>query len=90
MYCPMQERLFDVSDAYRVHVCERTGLIAVANLKKQQFSSQVYKADSTVVQVRACQGFSLSTLSFIVAYQIIHLFKEQNMGMQWASARGFP
>jgi DNA-directed RNA polymerase II subunit RPB2 len=32
-------------------VCERSGLIAVANLKKQSFSSQVYKQDSNIVQV---------------------------------------
>ncbi len=51
-----QERLFDQSDAYRIHVCERSGLIAVANLKKQQFSSQIYKADSSVVQVRCWCG----------------------------------
>eukprot|EP00878_Enallax_costatus_P009529 GHUV01009957.1.p1 GENE.GHUV01009957.1~~GHUV01009957.1.p1 ORF type:complete len:1020 (+),score=255.55 GHUV01009957.1:227-3286(+) len=47
----LKERLFDVSDAYRVHVCEKSGLIAVANLKKQTFSSQVYKNDSSIVQV---------------------------------------
>jgi DNA-directed RNA polymerase II subunit RPB2 len=34
-----------------VHVCERTGLIAVANLRKQAFTSQVHKGDSSVVQV---------------------------------------
>lgn len=48
----LKERLFDQSDAYRVHVCERSGLIAVANLKKQQYSSQIYKNDSQIVQVR--------------------------------------
>lgn len=47
----LKERLFDQSDAYRVHVCERSGLIAVANLKKQQYSSQIYKNDSQIVQV---------------------------------------
>ncbi|KAI8471554.1 MAG: RNA polymerase II second largest subunit [Monoraphidium minutum] len=47
----LKERLFDVSDAYRVHVCERTGLIAVANLRKQAFHSQVHKSDSSIVQV---------------------------------------
>ncbi len=35
----------------RIHVCERTGLIAVADLKKQRFYSQVYPTDSNVVQV---------------------------------------
>eukprot|EP00775_Hariotina_reticulata_P004587 gene4587-4841_t len=47
----LKERLFDQSDAYRVHVCERSGLIAVANLKKQNFHSQIYKTDSSIVQV---------------------------------------
>ena len=32
-------------------MCERSGLIAVANLKKQQFSSQIYKGESNIVQV---------------------------------------
>lgn len=54
MFCSaafLKERLFDVSDAYRVHVCEKSGLIAVANLKKQTFSSQIYKNDSNIAQV---------------------------------------
>ncbi|KAJ3191549.1 DNA-dependent RNA polymerase II [Irineochytrium annulatum] len=33
----LKERLFDVSDAYRVHVCDICGLMAIANLKKNQF-----------------------------------------------------
>lgn len=32
-----QERLFDQSDAYRVHVCDICGLIAVANLRKNTY-----------------------------------------------------
>jgi DNA-directed RNA polymerase II subunit RPB2 len=48
----LKERLFDQSDAYRVHVCEKSGLIAVANLKKQNFYSQIHKTDSQIVQVR--------------------------------------
>jgi hypothetical protein len=51
LHSNLQERLFDQSDAYRVHVCEKSGLIAVANLKKQQFSSQVHKNESSIVQV---------------------------------------
>uniref|UniRef100_A0A7S0WZH0 DNA-directed RNA polymerase subunit beta n=1 Tax=Chlamydomonas leiostraca TaxID=1034604 RepID=A0A7S0WZH0_9CHLO len=46
----LKERLFDQSDAYRVHVCERSGLFAVANLKKQTFASRVDK-DAPVCQV---------------------------------------
>ncbi|CAD7697142.1 unnamed protein product [Ostreobium quekettii] len=47
----LKERLFDQSDAYRVHVCEKSGLIAVANLRKNHFYSQIYGNDSNVVQV---------------------------------------
>lgn len=47
----LKERLFDQSDAYRVHVCERSGLIAVANLKKQQFTSTIFKDGSNIYQV---------------------------------------
>ncbi len=54
----LKERLFDQSDAYRVHVCERSGLIAVANLKKNQYYSTIYKNDSNVVQVGRGRGCS--------------------------------
>lgn len=47
----LKERLFDQSDAYRVHVCEKSGLIAVANLRKNHFFSQIYGNDSSIVQV---------------------------------------
>eukprot|EP00210_Caulerpa_lentillifera_P005654 g5407.t1 len=47
----LKERLCDLSDAYRVHVCEKSGLFAVANLKKNQFHSQLYGNDSNVAQV---------------------------------------
>lgn len=47
----LKERLFDQSDAYRVHVCEKSGLMAIANLKRNQFVSQVHGNDSNVVQV---------------------------------------
>jgi DNA-directed RNA polymerase II subunit RPB2 len=33
----LKERLFEVSDAFRVHICDRCGLFAVANLKKNSF-----------------------------------------------------
>ncbi|KAJ3066659.1 DNA-dependent RNA polymerase II [Podochytrium sp. JEL0797] len=33
----LKERLFDVSDAYRIHVCDLCGLMAIANLKKNSF-----------------------------------------------------
>ena len=47
----LQERLFDVSDAYRVHVCSQCGLMAVANLRTQSFHCRACKTHDTVVQV---------------------------------------
>uniref|UniRef100_A0A7S0YCC4 DNA-directed RNA polymerase subunit beta n=1 Tax=Polytomella parva TaxID=51329 RepID=A0A7S0YCC4_9CHLO len=47
----LKERLFDVSDAYRIHVCENSGLIAIANLQKQSFESKLAKDNSGIVQV---------------------------------------
>ncbi|KAF9612408.1 hypothetical protein IFM89_039441 [Coptis chinensis] len=47
----LKERLFDQSDAYRVHVCERCGLIAIANLKKPTFECRRCKTRDGIVQV---------------------------------------
>ena len=47
----LKERLFDVSDPFRIHVCKRSGLMAVANLKKQLFRSLLHGSESEVVQV---------------------------------------
>ena len=49
----VQERLFDVSDAYRVHVCKDCGMLAVANLRTQTFTCRACKSYDSVVQVRS-------------------------------------
>jgi DNA-directed RNA polymerase II subunit RPB2 len=46
----LKERLFDQSDAYRVHVCESCGMIAVANMKKNMYYCTACK-NSNIVQV---------------------------------------
>jgi hypothetical protein len=53
---PPQERLFDQSDAYRVHVCEQCGLIAVANLKKNQFHCTACQTSTGIVQASRVMG----------------------------------
>ena len=50
----LRDRLFINSDAYRVHVCDKCGLIAVANLRKMSFECRGCKGKSDVSQVRFC------------------------------------
>ena len=48
----LKERLMDQSDAYRIHVCQTCGFIAVANLKNQTFECCKNPSERTkVVQV---------------------------------------
>ena len=47
----LKERLFDLSDKYRVHVCERCGLIASANLNTQKFKCLLCKNTDRIYQV---------------------------------------
>lgn len=50
----LKERLFDQSDAYKVHVCERCGLIAIGNLKKNSLNVKAVRT-----RLMSCQSFSL-------------------------------
>ncbi|KAL8665644.1 MAG: hypothetical protein Q9202_002148 [Teloschistes flavicans] len=48
----LRERLFEVSDAFRVHICDICGLMTpVANLKKNQFECRPCKNKSKISQV---------------------------------------
>ncbi|KAJ3253998.1 DNA-dependent RNA polymerase II [Boothiomyces macroporosus] len=47
----LKERLFDASDAYRIHVCDLCGLMAVAHLKKSAFECRACKNKTQISQI---------------------------------------
>jgi DNA-directed RNA polymerase II subunit RPB2 len=47
----MKERLMDQSDAYRVHVCDICGLLAIADLSKNVFECRSCNNRTAISQV---------------------------------------
>jgi DNA-directed RNA polymerase II subunit RPB2 len=47
----LKERLFEVSDAFRVHICDRCGLFATANLKRNSFWCHACNESSRISQI---------------------------------------
>eukprot|EP00931_Biecheleriopsis_adriatica_P087044 TRINITY_DN61565_c0_g1_i1.p1 TRINITY_DN61565_c0_g1~~TRINITY_DN61565_c0_g1_i1.p1 ORF type:complete len:1200 (+),score=230.54 TRINITY_DN61565_c0_g1_i1:151-3750(+) len=47
----LKERLFDVSDAYRVHVCDTCGLFAIARLSKDTYECKLCKDKAKISQI---------------------------------------
>jgi len=66
----LKERLFDQSDAYRVHACEGCGVFAVANLKKGTFFCPACKRTTGICQVMmpyACKLLFQELMSMMIA-----------------------
>ena len=47
----LKERLFDVSDAFRLHCCDNCGLFAVANLEKDVYECRMCRSKGQVSQI---------------------------------------
>lgn len=47
----LKERLFEVSDAYSMHICETCGLICQANLIEQKFECTVCQSSQSICRV---------------------------------------
>jgi len=48
----LKERLFDVSDHYRMHVCTQCGLICQANVQEQRFECKNCNQQNNICQIR--------------------------------------
>ena len=70
----LKERLMDVSDKYRVHVCENCGLFAVADVDQQTFKCNLCRSEpAKIVQVNpyACKLLFQELMAMHITPRII-------------------
>ena len=65
----LKERLFDVSDCYRVHVCNQCGLFCEANLLEQRYNCRRCDSAENICQIKIPYACKL-LLQELMAMQI--------------------
>uniref|UniRef100_A0A7S2TSD6 DNA-directed RNA polymerase subunit beta n=2 Tax=Lotharella oceanica TaxID=641309 RepID=A0A7S2TSD6_9EUKA len=69
----LKERLVDQSDVYRIHICEKSGLIGFSNLKNQLFWSKIW-INSKICQIfipYACKLLLQELMSMCITPRIV-------------------